>query len=405
MKKITRIVFYFIVLIAVGGIGWRLILNYVGDIRPALLPSPINVAQVVEDQELIEERTGTMPADFPFELPKGFKIGLFAKGLSGVRDLTFSKEGVLFASLTTQGKIVALPDKDKDGKADKILTAMTHLDQPHGITFYNNEFYAAEETKIVRYQWDERELRMYRERDILNLPAGGKHITRSVIFDKSGNMYVSIGSSCNVCFEKNKWLGSIIVTNSDGINPRIYASGLRNAVFMTINPITDQLWATEMSRDFLGDDAPPDEINLIQQDGYYGWPECYGDNIPDKEFDPKGEFKDRCVFGLPPAYKIPAHSAPLGLAFINSTQFPVAWHGDMLVAYHGSWNRKTPTGYKIVRMLMQDNKVIGSLDFITGFSKGSEAYGRPVDLTFDKAGNLYISDDKAGVIYRVTYSR
>lgn len=131
----------------------------------------------------------------------------------------------------------------------------------------------------------------------------------------------------------------------------------------------------------------------------YGWPVCYGNRIHDTNFDKNQYIRDPCQDTTAPVYEIPAHSAPLGLTFVRSSQFPDDWQGDLLVAYHGSWNRSTPIGYKVVRLRTSSGKVISEEDFIAGFLQGGEALGRPVDVVFDAQGSLYISDDKAGVVY------
>jgi glucose/arabinose dehydrogenase len=194
--------------------------------------------------------------------------------------------------------------------------------------------------------------------------------------------------------------GSVFESDLNGREPTVMATGLRNAAFLAINPITEQLWGTEMGRDNLGDNVPPDEINIIKEGQNYGWPDCYGNKIPDKTFNRYAN----CTNTVSPIFEIPAHSAPLGLAFINSKQFPSSWQGDLLVALHGSWNRSTAIGYKVVHLIVRGDKITGSEDFMTGFNPGTQqndSLGRPADVAFDKEGNLYISDDKAGVIYIV----
>ena len=173
--------------------------------------------------------------------------------------------------------------------------------------------------------------------------------------------------------------------NLDGSDFKPYATGLRNSVFMTLNPTTNEIWATEMGRDFLGDDIPPDEVNIIREGKFYGWPFCWGDGNTDKDVN-KGGTKFDCAKSVNPQIKLQAHSAPLGLAFLGS---------DLLVSYHGSWNRSAPTGYKVVRFRNGVQE-----DFITGWIKGKEVLGRPVDILV-KGNEIYISDDKAGLVYRL----
>jgi glucose/arabinose dehydrogenase len=154
-----------------------------------------------------------------------------------------------------------------------------------------------------------------------------------------------------------------------------------------------------MGRDNLGDNVPPDEINIIHDGKSYGWPICYGTNIHDTNFDRKVYIADPCRTMIPPIYQVPAHSAPLGLAFIQSKQFAAGQQGDLLVSYHGSWNRTVPDGYKVVLLKVQGNTIVSSEDFMTGFISGRTVTARPVDLALDSAGSLYLSDDKSGQIY------
>jgi glucose/arabinose dehydrogenase len=213
-------------------------------------------------------------------------------------------------------------------------------------------------------------------------------------------MYVSVGSTCNVCNESSDLSATILTADANGGDLKVFAKGLRNAPFIQFNPKTQELWATEMGRDNLGDNIPPDEINIVKQGKDYGWPNCYGDKIADLSFNPNAS----CQNTEGPIYQIPAHSAPLGLAHLTSKDFPNDWQGDLLVSYHGSWNRSEPIGYKIVKFKVdKDGKVSEMSDFITGWlsSNKKKIYGRPVDLKFNSNGVLYISDDAGGIIYRV----
>ena len=188
--------------------------------------------------------------------------------------------------------------------------------------------------------------------------------------------------------------------NPDGSGDRVFAQGLRNSVGFVFHPSTGEIWATENGRDALGDDLPPDEINIVRDGRDYGWPFCYGQRIADTSLNNPGS----CDATVASLQDLQAHSAPLGLRFIESSHFPEEWQGDLLVAYHGSWNRSEPTGYKVVRLAVDGNTIVAEEDFISGWlvANGSSV-GRPVDLIFGpQDGALYISDDKAGLIYRVT---
>jgi glucose/arabinose dehydrogenase len=234
---------------------------------------------------------------------------------------------------------------------------------------------------------------------VSGLPDGG-HSTRTILFGGDGKMYVSIGSSCNVCREKDPRRAAIVRYNRDGGGEEIFATGLRNSVGITWHPATKELWGTDNGRDLLGDDSPPDEINIIREGKNYGWPNCYADRVVDREFGTA----EICQKSEAPAVKLQAHSAPLGLAFYTGKQFPREYQGDLFVALHGSWNRSKKTGYKVVRVKIENGRPGQVEDFITGWLTENETvWGRPVDLIVGKDGALYLSDDAGGVVYRISY--
>ncbi len=316
----------------------------------------------------------------PLTLPDGFSISIFAENLPNVRVIKFDSLGNAWVSQPSQGTVSQL--EIKDGKVVSQAAVFRGLNNPHGLAFDPENpatFYIAEETKISS-------TKVYSEdslHKIADLPGGGGHFTRTLGFGPDKRLYVSIGSSCNVCEEKDNRRAKIFSMNPDGSDFKEYARGLRNSVFFTWKE--GKMWATEMGRDYLGDDLPPDEINIVEEGRDYGWPVCYGKNIPDDNAD--------CSQKTGSAIDIPAHSAPLGLAFLDS---------DLLVAYHGSWNRSTPTGYKIVRVKFDRAGNYQSMeDFITGWLKDGKLYGRPVDIVSGPDGALYVTDDKAGLIYRI----
>lgn len=329
----------------------------------------------------------------PLSLPAGFSVSFYAQNLSGPRDLEFDPTGTLLVSEPSAGQVVSLPDK-------KVVAS--GLNRPHGLAFANGQLYVAQTNAVTIFDYDLQTRTAANGRKIIDLPSGGGHWTRSLLVNDS-QLYVSIGSSCNICRESDPRRAAVYVANLDGTNFRTYATDLRNSVFMTTHPPTGDIWATDMGRDNLGDNLPPDEVNILREGEIYGWPACYGQSILDTSFAPSG----RCNAATPSHIDIPAHSAPLGLAFIPDS-WPADYRGDLLIAYHGSWNRSTPTGYKIVRFdLDKEGKRVGESDFITGFisqsaTSGSDALGRPVDLLFAAAGHLYISDDKSGAVYLVT---
>ena len=344
-------------------------------------------------------------------LPDNFHIDIFAgdlgKGLNlpgpnpGPRFIEFYKD-ILFVSIPSAGSIVALPDKNKDGKVDEIIKVIDGLSRPHGIAFKDNYMYIANEDSIIKVKLnDNLRADVSTKEYFTDLPTGG-HWTRTIRI-KDNNLYVSIGSSCNVCIEKDEKRAAILKCNLELGSCKIFARGIRNAVGFTFHPETGEMYATENSRDFLGDDLPPDEINIVKEGKNYGWPICYGKNIHDDDFDKNVYIRNPCMepFEEPSFIAIPAHSAPLGLAFNFGDNFPEEYKGNLFVAYHGSWNRKVPTGYKVVRIDIKTKQIH---DFATGWlTENNKVLGRPVDIIFDKEGTMYVSDDNAGVIYRVWY--
>ena len=346
-------------------------------------------------------------------LPANFEIDVFASDLGksfnlpgpnkGVRFMEFYKD-ILFASIPSAGSIVALPDKDKDGKADEVIKVVDGLNRPHGIAFLENYMYVANEDGVIKVKLNDNLIADISTREfITDLPKGG-HWTRTIRI-KNNNLYISIGSSCNVCIEDDERRATILKCDLDFGKCDIYARGIRNAVGFVFHPETGKMYATENSRDYLGEDLPPDEINIVEESKNYGWPICYGKNIHDNDFDKNVYVRNPCMepFEEPSFIDLQAHSAPLGLAFNFGKNFPEEYKGNLFVAYHGSWNRKIPTGYKVVRIDMKTKQVH---DFAAGWlAEDNKVLGRPVDIIFDKEGIMYVSDDNAGMVYRIWYER
>ncbi len=345
------------------------------------------------------------------DLPPGFKIEVYADALGGSSvaypgpnpgpRMMLLKDSVLFVTIPNIGKVVALPDRNGDKKADSVVTFIDKLNNPHGIDYYNGWFYIAEENRVIRVKANDIKADTGTLEVLIdNLPTGG-HFTRTIKIHNN-SLYLSIGSSCNVCYEQEELRGAITKCNVDGTDCSIFAKGLRNAVGFVFHPVTGKMYATENGRDFLGEDLPPDEINLVEEGKNYGWPICYGKNIHDTDFDKNVYIRNPCMepFEMPSLIDLQAHSAPLGLAFYYGDSFPKEYRGNLFVAYHGSWNRKIPTGYKIVSIDMNNFTV---RDFATGWLSGSNVRGRPVDIIVADDGSLFVSDDNAGKIYRIYY--
>jgi len=341
----------------------------------------------------------------PFTAPEGFMLSVYAKGLPGARVIERDGYGGFFVSQTREGKISKLDPQD-DGTVT-VREYLAGLNNPHGLAFDDDAYqlYIAEEHTITRRYTDGPKAGAAPEK-IADLPEGGGHSTRTISFGPDDRLYVSIGSSCNVCNEEHPHRATILSMNKDGSDVKIFAKGLRNTVFFDWSYVDAKMWGTDMGRDLLGDDVPPDEVNILKEGGNYGWPICYGKNIHDTQFDKNTYIRNPCMepFETPSYIDLQAHSAPLGLAFIPEEGWPEAWWYDLLVAYHGSWNRSEPTGYKIVRIPLdaKGNPEGAVQDFITGFqTPEGEIIGRPVDLLIEPGGVLYITDDRAGVVYRL----
>jgi glucose/arabinose dehydrogenase len=379
----------------------------------AVLGPPQDIAKVLQKDQTPPAESAVDPASIPLKLPPGFSISVFAAHVPGARVLALDPEGTLLVSLTRQGRVVALPDKNDDGKADAVLTVLQGLNNPHGLAFTKNpeetpRLYVAETDQVAVYDYDPEHLQATHKQKIIDLPPGGRHFTRSLLFlppPQEHRLLISVGSDCNVCAEKDWRYAKILVADASGANLETYASGLRNSVFMARHPLSQHIWATEMGRDYLGDNLPPDEINIIIAGENYGWPWCYGKRLHDGQFDPTGAHQEFCKETMPSFIDLPAHSAPLGLAF-----FSREWHKEyrynLLVAYHGSWNRTEPTGYKVVRFKLDAaGNPLDAEDFITGWLTPQGALGRPVDISIKDDGTIFISDDKAGVVYRIVYNK
>ncbi|MGE3279324.1 MAG: sorbosone dehydrogenase family protein [Candidatus Altimarinota bacterium] len=353
------------------------------------------------------------------QLPPGFTISTFANNIGAARVLIQDPNGTLIASLTRNGKVVALPDKDQDGKVDEVITVIENLNNPHGLAFRCNaqpeqgpseicKLYIAETQALHRYDYDPDTLQVSNKTQVVDFPKqAGRHFTRSLLsLPEEDRLLISIGSSCDVCHEQDWRPGKILSSHFDGADYKEYATGLRNSVFMKVHPLTGEVWATEMGRDWLGDDIPPDEVNIIREGNHYGWPTCFGKNIHDTDFDKNTYIRNPCTepFEQPSYIDLQAHSAPLGLAFFPES-WPEEYRYDLLVAYHGSWNRSIPTGYKIGRFELNEQGAVQSeqQDFLTGWIEGSDVTGRPVDILITNTREIFLSDDKGGHIFLIKY--
>ena len=337
-------------------------------------------------------------------VPEGFAIGLHADALPGVRFLHARPDGALLATAPRAGTVWRIePDRDGDGRSDGRSALLEGLDRPHGIDVHEGWLYVAVADGVLRAPLaEDGSVAGEPSRVVDGLPEGGNHWTRTVRIGPDGWMYVSVGSSCNVCFEADERRAALLRFRPDGSQGAIHASGLRNSVGFDWQPETDALYATDNGRDLLGDDFPPCELNRIEAGGFYGWPVANGDRVLDPDLGEGSEA--RAAASIPPAHAFGAHTAPLGIRFLRHPDQPPAYRGAALVALHGSWNRTEKSGYKVVSLHWNDAG-LEERDFAVGFEVDEDVIGRPVDVAEGPDGTIYLSDDYAGSIYRVSHGQ
>jgi glucose/arabinose dehydrogenase len=338
-------------------------------------------------------------------VPEGFSIGVWAEDIQPTaRFLRFTEAGDLLVTTPRSGAVVLLAaDADGDGHSDGQRVLLADLNRPHGIEIRDGWLYVGEADAIARVRFDAASgtVSGALERIVTGLPGGGNHWTKSLRFGPDGWLYMHVGSTCNVCEEDDERRATLMRFRPDGSDGEIYASGLRNSVGFDWQPGTNDLYATDNGRDLLGNDFPPCELNRIEKDAFYGWPIANGDRVPDPDFGANQE--ERIAASIPPAHPFRAHNAPLGMSFIRGDGVPDDYRGAALVALHGSWNRTRKDGYKVVSLHWHSDGSIEERDFATGFELDEDVIGRPVDVVEGPDGAFYVSDDYAGVIWRIVY--
>ncbi len=334
-------------------------------------------------------------------VPEGFSLGLYAE-VPKARFLRPTPQGDLLVSVPREGQVVLLErDRDADGRADATRVLLDGLNRPHGLDLHDGWLYVGETDAVIRVRFDGETGQVHGEieRIVEGLPAGGNHWTRTLRIGPDGHLYVSVGSSCNVCFEEDERRAAMLRFDADGGSPEIFAIGLRNAVGFDWQPGTGDLYATDNGRDLLGDDFPPCELNRVVEGGDYGWPVANGDRVLDPDLGAGHE--ERARASIPPEHGFGAHTAPLGIAFLRHPSTPAAYRDAALAALHGSWNRTSKAGYSVVSLHFGPDGAVDERPFLTGLLEGEDVIGRPVDVAQGPDGVIFVSDDYAGVIYRV----
>ena len=336
-------------------------------------------------------------------LDPGFQISIYAEGVKEARSMARSPSGTIFVGTRREGNLYALVDRDGDDRAEKVLTLAKGMTLPNGVAYRGNSLYVAEVDRILRYDDIDSRLDDPPEPQVVKdgFPADRWHGWKFIAFGPDGMLYVPVGAPCNVCEKADSRYATIMRMNADGSDLEIFSSGVRNTVGFDWHPTTGELWFTDNGRDWLGENIPPDELNRAPRKGiHFGFPYCHGGYIPDSEFGAKR----LCSEFEPPALNLAAHVAALAAHFYRGNLFPTQYLHQLFVVEHGSWNREIPLGYRVMLIeLSADGRPLDYRVFAEGWLQGKEAWGRPVALLELPDGSLLLSDDKANVIYRITY--
>jgi len=348
------------------------------------------------------------PDGFLPTVPPGFHVNVFARDFKYPRFLAVAPNGDVFLADLGAGQVVVLRDPQHSGGALQREIFAEKLNRPFGIAFHEDYVYVGNMNEVVRFRYDRKTSKRLGDAEhIMDLPTGGGHVTRTVAFSADGKkLFISVGAAGNIEIPKDKRRAVVLVADPDGKNERVFASGLRNAVGLAIEPVTGEVWVSVNERDELGDNLPPDYFTAIKDGGFYGWPYSYiGDHIDPRVQPQKPELVAKAII---PDVLLGAHVAPLQFAFYTGKQFPESYRGGAFIAEHGSWNRASRAGYQVTFVGFKDGKASADpMPFLTGLvpdPKAKYVYGRPVGVAVAADGALLVSDDGAGVIYRITYA-
>ena len=363
------------------------------------------------------------PADLPLDLIKmapGFKIELFASGVTKARQMALGSKGTVFVGSRDKpagDTVYAVVDRNGDHRADQVIPIAKGLNEPSGVAFRDGTLYIGEIHRVVKFDNIESKLQSPGEPVVVNdtLPQDRHHGQKFIAFGPDGLLYVPVGGPCNVC-DKEKddpRYATILRMKPDGSGLEVFASGVRNSVGFDWHPGTRELWFTDNGRDNMGDDVPRDELNTAAKRGlHFGFPFCHQGDVSDPEL---GKARPCSAFQAP-ARALDAHVAAIGMRFYTGTMFPAEYRNQIIIAEHGSWNRSVPQGYRLSLVKLEGNKVVSYTRFAEGWLRGmkpaaaggamvGDVWGRPADVLVMPDGSLLVSDDRAGVIYRISYSK
>ena len=366
-----------------------------------------------------EQTTATVHTTFPTHLdfkpsmvnelkvPDGFKVSLVASGLGKPRIMAAREDGSLYVTRRDAGDVLLLSDKNAEGRFESLKTVWGNFSGVHGIAIHDGYLYLVSTKQLKRGRILSDGMLADTATLIKDLPDGGQHDNRMIAFGPDNLLYMTVGSDCNDCGETNKEHATMLVMKPDGSGRRVYARGLRNTIGFDWQPATKEIWGCDNGTDWRGDEIPPEELNKIIDGGDYGWPLVYGKQQVDfTREDPSGTDKETYAKTTVPAVMtFSAHSAPIDFRFLNNTSnFPQEYANDALVAWHGSWNREHPEGYKVQRIHFEKGEPTKVSDFLSGFltADGKSRFGRPAGIMVVQNA-VYISDDENGNIYSITY--
>jgi len=347
----------------------------------------------------------TPPAGFLPIVPVGFRINVYAASFKVPRWLTVAPNGDIFLADNGSGEIIVMRDPQHTGGAQEREVFVNDLKRPFGIAFREDYVYIGNTRELVRFKYDPKTSKRLGEKEhLMDLPGGG-HDTRSLAFSADGkHLFVAVGSGSNIDTGEEPIRAAVTICDPDGKNARLYATGLRNPVGLAIEPVSGEVWASVNERDELGDDLPPDYFTSLKDGGFYGWPYSYiGGNVDPRVKQEHPELVARAII---PDVLLGAHVAPLQFAFYTGKQFPEGYRGGAFVAEHGSWNRASRSGYQVAFVAFKNGKPSADpVPFLTGLvpdPSQSDVNGRPVGVAVAPDGSLLVSDDGAGVIYRIS---
>jgi len=333
------------------------------------------------------------------KLPPGFEISVFADGVPSARSLALGKNNVLFVG-TRSDRVYAV--RYRDARATQVITIASGLNMPNGVALRDGALYVAEVSRILRFDAIEAQLDARPKPVIVTdrYPRETHHGWKFIRFGPDGRLYVPVGAPCNICEPDTARYALISRIQPDGSGYEVFARGIRNSVGFDWDPRTKELWFTDNGRDRLGDDLPSDELNHAPRPGmHFGYPYCHQGDTADPEFGSKRS----CSEFSPPAVKLGPHVAALGMRFYSGEGFPAEYRDNLFIAEHGSWNRSKKIGYRVARVVVEGGRVVKHEVFAEGWLQGESVWGRPVDLEVMPDGSLLVSDDHAGVIYRIAY--